>query len=166
MSLDTKLSQFRELFNPLPGNRYLEVTTAPDAVTTLFGEMMHQVGGRLHLAYYGTQEQEEFLQICAKVEYIADFKTLFRAIPREHDAVLLKEILHLYHDKSAMIQQSYLTLANAANIIIMEKKGAIDTLEVMQMLQECEFRSPNTLEIVEGYDIIVAKKMHMWGNGL
>ncbi|MDD2652878.1 MAG: hypothetical protein PHX44_07495 [Sulfurimonas sp.] len=166
MSLDTKLSQFRELFNPLPGNRYLEATTTPDAITELFGEMMHQVGGELHLALYGTPNEEELAGINAKVERGLGFASPFRAAPRDHDTVLLKDIFAAHQNKPMILKLSYTTLANTANIIIMEKKGMIDTLEVMQMLEEHEFRSPNTIEIVEGYDLIVAKKMHMWGNGL
>jgi hypothetical protein len=165
MSLDTKLSQFRELFNPLPGNRYLEVTTTPDAITELFSEMMRQVGGELHLALYGIQD-EELKQTDAKVERILDFKSPFRAAPRDHDTVLLKDIFAAHQNKPMILKLSYTTLANTANIIIMEKKGVMNTLEVMQMLEKHEFRSPNTIEIVEGYDLIVAKKMHMWGNGL
>lgn len=165
MSLDTKLAQFQELFNPLPGNRYLQVTTTPDDITELFSEMMRQVGGELHLALYGIQD-EELKQTDAKVERILDFISPFRAAPRDHDTVLLKDIFAAHQNKPMLLKLSYTTLANTANIIIMEKKGMMNTLEVMQMLQEHEFRSPNTIEIVEGYDLIVAKKMHMWGNGL
>lgn len=166
MSLDTKLSQFRELFNPLPGNRYLQVTTMPDAITKLFSEMMEQVGGEFHLALYGTPNEEELADISARVERILDFTSPFRAAPRDHDTVLLKDIFAAHQNKPMILKLSYTTLANTANIIIMEKKGVMNTLEVMQMLEEHEFRSPNTIEIVEGYDLIVAKKMHMWGNGL
>ena len=166
MSLDTKLSQFRELFNPLPGNRYLQVTTMPDAITKLFSEMMEHVDGEFHLALYGTPNEEELADINAKVERVLDFASPFRAAQRDHDTVLLKDIFAAHPNKPMILKLSYTTLANTANIIIMEKKGTIDTLEVMQMLEEHEFRSPNTIEIVEGYDLIVAKKMHMWGNGL
>ena len=165
MSLDTKLAQFRELFNPLPGNRYLQVTTTPDDITELFSKMMCQVGGELHLALYGIQD-EELKQTDAKVERILDFASPFRAAPRDHDTVLLKDIFAAHQNKPMLLKQAYTTLANTANIIIMEKKGVMNTLEVMQILEEHEFRSPNTIEIVEGYDLIVAKKMHMWGNGL
>lgn len=166
MNFDTKLSQFRELFNPLPGNHYLEVTTQIDAITKLFSEMMQQVGGVFHLALYGMSNEEELAAINAKVEHIASFSSPFRALPRDHDAVLFKNIFATHQNKPMLLKQAYTTLANTANIIIMEKKGTMDTLEVMQMLEEHEFRSPNTLAIVDGYDLIVAKKMHMWGNGL
>ncbi|MDQ1245442.1 MAG: hypothetical protein QG565_1783, partial [Campylobacterota bacterium] len=36
----------------------------------------------------------------------------------------------------------------------------------LKLLEEFEFRAPNEIDIVEGYDLIIAKKMHMWGNGL
>jgi hypothetical protein len=35
------------------------------------------------------------------------------------------------------------------------------------MLDKSEFRAANTIsDLIAGYDVIVAKKMHMWGNGL
>jgi hypothetical protein len=35
------------------------------------------------------------------------------------------------------------------------------------MLEKSEFRAANTIcDLIVGYDVIVAKKMHMWGNGL
>ncbi len=148
MSLDTKLSQFRELFNPLPGNRYLQVTTTPDSITKLFSEMMEHVDGEFHLAIYGMPNEEELADISAKVERVLDFASPFRAAPRDHDTVLLKDIFAAHQNKPMLLKLSYTTLANTANIIIMEKKGTINTLEVMQMLQEHEFRSPNTIEIV------------------
>lgn len=31
---------------------------------------------------------------------------------------------------------------------------------------EYDFRAPNPIDIFEKYDLVMAKKMHMWGNGL
>jgi len=33
-------------------------------------------------------------------------------------------------------------------------------------LEIMEFRSANEIDIIDGYDLVIAKKMHMWGNGL
>jgi hypothetical protein len=104
MSLDTKLSQFRELFNPLPGNRYLEVTTTPDAITELFSEMMEHVDGEFHLAIYGMPNEEELADISAKVERVLDFASPFRAAPRDHDTVLLKDIFAAHQNKPMLLK--------------------------------------------------------------
>jgi len=47
-----QLEQFKELFNPLPGNHYIQVTSAVDETTDTFYELMQSVGGKLSLAYY------------------------------------------------------------------------------------------------------------------
>lgn len=159
------LGLFRAIFKPLPGNHYLEVTTKTDEITKLFSDMMQSVGGEFNLALYGTDKQN-LEAITARTQYINDFKTPFRALPRDHDAVLLKDIFHLHQNKEMLLKLSYLTLANTANIIIMEKKGILDIDALMKQLEEFEFRAPNIIEAVEGYDLLIAKKMHMWGNGL
>lgn len=156
--------RIRELFNPLPGNRYLEVTTNVDEISFLLAQMMEDVGGRFNLALYGSSAAEA--DIKANISYIADTKSLPRAMPREHDVVVLKDIYALHEDKEALLSLSYRTLANAAHIIILEKKGLLDTKELMQTLEEFEFRAANAIDVLDGYDLVMAKKMHMWGNGL
>ncbi|TKI68783.1 hypothetical protein FCU45_09750 [Sulfurimonas crateris] len=126
--------------------------------------MMEDVGGRFNLALYGSSTAEA--DIKANISYIADTKALPRAMPREHDVVVLKDIYALHEDKDALLSLSYRTLANAAHIIILEKKGILDTKELMQTLEDFEFRAANTIDVVDGYDLVMAKKMHMWGNGL
>ena len=34
------------------------------------------------------------------------------------------------------------------------------------MLEEFEFRSSNEIDVLPEYDLVMAKKLHMWGNGL
>jgi hypothetical protein len=39
--------------------------------------------------------------------------------------------------------------------------------EVEDLLDKAEFRATNTImDLIDGYEVIVAKKMHMWGAGL
>jgi hypothetical protein len=42
----------------------------------------------------------------------------------------------------------------------------MDIEAVKTILEDHEFRAPNEIDIMEGYDLIMAKKMHMWGAGL
>jgi len=48
----------------------------------------------------------------------------------------------------------------------MEKKGLMNIEEIKQILEENEFRAANQIDVLEKYDLVMAKKMHMWGNGL
>jgi hypothetical protein len=65
-----------------------------------------------------------------------------------------------------ILKLAYTTLANTANIVIIEKKGVMDIEAVKTMLEEHEFRASNEIDIIDGYDLVMAKKMHMWGAGL
>jgi hypothetical protein len=43
----------------------------------------------------------------------------------------------------------------------------MESAEIEAMLEKSEFRAANTIrDLIAGYDVIVAKKMHMWGKGL
>jgi hypothetical protein len=146
------LEKFKELFRPLPGNHYLQVSTCRDEITELLEELMSSVDGELNLVLYN----EENLALDKP----------FRAVPRDHDNVILKDVYSKHQNQDMLIKLSYLTLANTANIIILEKKGLLDIEHIKQKLESYEFRAANEIDIIDGYDLIIAKKMHMWGNGL
>lgn len=161
------LEQFRKLFNPLPGNHYLHVTTEADDIAFLFDEMMQGVGGKFNLAIYSEISLHVDLKPSgANIQYIQDFKQPFRALPRDHDIVVIKDILYAHQNPKMILKLAYTTLANTANIVIIEKKGVMDIETVKEMLEEHEFRAPNDIDIIDGYDLVMAKKMHMWGAGL
>lgn len=146
------LKKFRELFTPLPGNQYLQISTCRDEITTFFEELMDEVDGELKLVLYN----DENLKL----------NQPFRAIPRNHDKVIFKDVFAKHENQDMLIKLAYITLANAANIIIIEKKGILDIKALKTKLESMEFRSPNEIDIIDGYDLVIAKKMHMWGNGL
>ena len=146
------LKQFLQLFKPLPGNRYLQVTTTSDEISQALELLLAQVGGKLNVTLYN----EENL----------DFSKPFHALPREHDMVILQDIFLFHQNKSMLLKATYTTLANTANVIIIEKKGLMDIEEIKHILEENEFRAANQIDVLEKYDLVMAKKMHMWGNGL
>lgn len=146
------LKQFLELFNPLPGNHYLQVCTGEDEITTALSSLLEGVEGQLNIALYNKDN--------------LSFSQPFRAMPRDHDMVVIKDVFSKHEDPRMILKLAYLTLANTANIIIIEKKGTMDIEATKALLEEFEFRSPNDIDIIEGYDLVTGKKMHMWGNGL
>ena len=161
------LDQFLQLFNPLPGNHYLQVTTSPDETTHALNKMLTDVDGELCLVVYGETDidcKKEFPY--AKLQYIKDFKQPFRALPRDNDIVVFKDFFHLHKNPKMLLRIAYTTLANTANIIIMEKKGILDIEYIKNLLEEFEFRASNEIDVLPEYDLVIAKKMHMWGNGL
>jgi len=161
------LKQFLELFNPYPGNNYLQVTTEVDETTDAFYELMKGVDGVLNLVIYKEEEQELSNKFPdANIQYIKNLKQPFRALPRSNDIVVFKDIFHLHESQKGILKIAYTTLANAADIIIMQKKGTMDIEATLKLLEEFEFRSQNYIDVLPEYDLVMAKKMHMWGNGL
>ena len=161
------LKQFLELFNPLPGNHYIQVTTSIDETTTALYNLMKDVDGELRIAHYSEVEadiQSDFSG--AKIQNIKNLSHPFRALPRDNDIVVFKDIFHLHNNKELLLKTAYTTLANAANIIIMQKKGTMDVEEIKDLLEKFEFRSSNYIDVLPEYDLVMAKKLHMWGNGL
>jgi len=161
------LKQFLELFNPLPGNHYLQVTTFPDETTQVLSQLLESVDGELGLALYSQEEKDISKSYpLVKTQYIDNFRQPFRAIPRDHDIVIFKDFFHLHENPRLVLKIAYRTLANTGDIIIMQKKGTMDIEYIFSLLEEFEFRASNTIDVLPEYDLVMAKKMHMWGNGL
>ena len=157
-------SPIEKLIHPLPGYSILHVSSNPDEIITTLVEMVEKVRGRLGLALY--DHAEISFNEMIKVQYVDDYNTLFRALPRDHDIVILHEVYAKHTQQEKILKSAYNTLANAAYIIIIEKKGVLDIAKLLEQLEAKEFRASNHIELLEGYDLVMAKKMHMWGNGL
>jgi len=161
------LGQFKELFNPLPGNHYLQVTTTVDDTTYALYKLMQDVQGELRLTLY--EERPSILPDIlsdAKFQSIKNFSAPFRGLPRDNDIVILKDILNIHKNPELLLKIAYTTLANNSNIIIMQKKGTMDIEQVKALLEKLEYRTPNEIDVLKEFDLVIAKKMHMWGNGL
>ena len=118
------LKQFLELFHPLPGNHYLLVTTKCDAITEALSKLLEGVNGELNIALYDAQETPTVPVLSnVKVQHIKNFQQPFHALPRDHDLVIFKDIFHLHSNPKAILKIAYTTLANTANIVIMQKKA-------------------------------------------
>jgi len=161
------LGQFKELFNPLPGNHYLQVTTKIDDTTFALYKFMQDVQGELRLSLY--EELPSTLPDTlsdTKLQSIKNFSAPFRGLPRDNDTVILKDILHIHKNPELLLKVAYTTLANNANIIIMQEKGTMDIENIKALLEKLEYRTPNEIDVLKEFDLVTAKKMHMWGNGL
>ena len=162
------LTQFLQLFNPLPGNRYIQITTHVDETTTALYELLHTTDGELRIALYTDEDISEIEEkyINAKIQHIENFSQPFRALPRDNDIVIFKDLFHLHQNKERLLKIAYTTLANTAEIIIMQKKGTMNIEAIVELLTESEYRAANYIDVLPEYDLVMAKKMHMWGAGL
>ena len=162
-----ELKQFLELFNPLPGNHYLQITDKIDETTLALQKIIAAVDGEFRLVLYAQEMPKLPKELSeTKVELISTFSRPFRALPRDNDMVIFKDTLWQHNNPELLLKITYRTLANTANVIIMQKKGTMDIEVTKAMLEKLEFRAANEIDILDEFDLVMAKKMHMWGNGL
>ncbi len=162
------LSQFLELFTIQPGYRYIQVTTEVDETTSALYELLTNNNAEFRIAYYSEDEMPDLASEYpeATIQHVKRFNMPYRALPRDNDMVIYKDIFSKHDKQDLLLKTAYTTLANTADIIIMEKEGVLDIQKMIELYEKFEYRAANHMNILEGYDIFMAKKMHMWGNGL
>jgi len=90
----------------------------------------------------------------------------FRLKSREFEYCILFDTISTCQNKEKFLKACYHSLENFAFIIIIEPKLNNNINEIIGLLDICEFRVANNIDIFENYNLIMAKKLHMWGNGL
>ena len=159
--------QFLELINPQPGFKVLDITAHADELTEAVLEHLKPFDQyRLGVALYPGEHTALMSSESLKVQEVPNYNAPFRALPRDNDIVIIRDVLHKHSQAERIIKAIYTTLANTGDIIIVTKSEDADVEAQKALLERLEFRAPNSIEILDGYCIVMAKKMHMWGNGL
>lgn len=165
--MNKEIEEFLELITPQPGFKVLDVTTHVDDLTQSIADKLEPfVSSRLAIARYEGEHQKILSKTALKIDDISSFSQPFRALPRDNDIVVIRDVLHQHQFAERILKVIYTTLANTGNVIIMTKKGEANTQEQLDMLERAEYRAGNIINIFKEYDLLMAKKMHMWGNGL
>ena len=158
-------SQLLQIITPAPKIKLLEVTSHADDLSEALAKYLIDVEGDFHLALYPgehTVPQYDFV----KSHTPKDYKSPFRALPREYAAVIMTDILHEHAFAERILKIAYTSLLNASEIIIVQNKTTMSTDEIEALLEKLDFRAGNSIDIFDDYHVVVGKKMHMWGNGL
>jgi len=90
----------------------------------------------------------------------------FRLKSREYEFIILSDVFSECDNKEKFLKSCYHSLENGAFIIIIEQKNKNKEQEILELLDSVEFRVANPISIFEDYTLVMAKKLHMWGNGL
>ncbi len=160
-------TQFLELIKPQPGFKVLDITSHADDLTEAVRTHLEAYPRyRLGLALYPGEHQRFEPSDALKIQNIPNYGAPFRALPRDNDIVIIRDVLHQHSQAERILKAIYTTLANTGDIIVVTKDENADIEAQKEMLERLEFRAPNSIEILDGYTIVMAKKMHMWGNGL
>jgi len=160
-------AQFLELIQPQPGFKVLDVTSHADALTTAVLDHLQPFRQhRLELALYPGEHQAFTADESLKIQEVPNYNLPFRALPRDNDIVIIRDVFHKHSQSERILKSIYTTLANTGDVIIITKSEEADVQGQIDTLERLEFRSPNSIDILDGYTLVMAKKMHMWGNGL
>jgi hypothetical protein len=159
--------QFLELIRPQPGYKMLDITSHADALTRAVAQRLLEFeGSRLAIALYPGEHEEFTASKSLKMHSPKDYSAPFKALPRDNDVVMIRDVLSRHAYPERIVKAIYTTLANAGDIIIVNRAGSMDIQEQLELLEACEFRAGNSIDILDGYELVMGKKMHMWGNGL
>jgi hypothetical protein len=161
------MSSFCDLFQTSPQMKILLATSHADTLIEEVCTFLEPFNATVDISFYPGEHEEYFSAVIGKLDTIKDFNSPVRCATRDYETIILQDVLHLHALPLKLLQLIYRSLENSAEVIIVQKCGVIEPSEVEAMLEKSEFRAANTIcDLIVGYDVIVAKKMHMWGNGL
>jgi len=156
-----------QLLHPTPHTKIMVASSHLDGMIEELSAFLSPHEGLIDLSLFPGEHKEFSSDSIHKVHAIKDYKSPAFGIPRDYAAVIVQDVLHLHESPHKFLQLIYRTLLNATEIIIIQKNGSMSIDEVEDLLDKSEFRATNAImDLIEGHEVIVAKKMHMWGNGL
>ena len=155
------------LLHPTPHTKIMVVTSHLDSMTEELGAFLAPYEGLIDISLFLGEHQDLSHPTLNKTFTIKDYRSPAGGIPRDYASIIVQDVLHLHESPRKFLELIYRTLLNASEIIIVQKKGSMGIAEVESLLDEAEFRAINAItDLIEGYEVIVGKKMHMWGRGL
>jgi hypothetical protein len=147
------------LLHPTPHTKIMVATSHCDSLSEELGDFLAPYEGLIDFSLFPGEHLSFVHPSFHKIFTIKDYRTPAGGVPRDYAAVIVQDVLHLH--------LIYRSLLNASEIIIVQKNGSMGIAEIESLLDEAEFRAINTItDLITGHEIIVGKKMHMWGKGL
>ena len=161
------MERLTELLHPSPQMKIMAVTSCTDGMVEVLGSFVAGHNGSMDVSLYPGEHREIASEGIGKVDTIRDYRSPLRVATRDYEAVIVRDILHLHEMPLKLLGLIYRSMENSAEIIVVQSHGSVDHRTVEGWIEEAEFRAVNTItDLIAGCDVIVAKKMHMWGNGL
>ncbi len=153
--MEKELKLFKDLFQPFPNISILHINNGARFIDAPIKEVVDFLDGNLEY-----------------IEFREEKSARIKATAREYEYIVLSDILSYCPNKDKILKLMYKALENSANIIVLEKKlnnnmdEVKQLLDERQLLDESSFVAINHIDLFEEYNLITAKKLHMWGSGL
>jgi len=159
--------QFLELVGSVPGLKILIATTHADGLTQALAAHAARCEGELCVAAYPGEHLPMEPSRTLRVSTLPHFKAPFHAAARDYEIIILHDLLHRHEFREKLLRHAYQGLENSALLIVVQELGTLDAADVESWIEACEYRVVNTIEgVIPGAFVTVAKKLHMWGNGM
>jgi len=149
MITQKEIESFLSLFQKTPNSSLLHISKNCSDIESTIENFTNTIDGKLTYKAFSTLNLERF-----------------RLTAREFEYAIISNCLDEIGDKGKFIQEVYHSLENSANIILIENKKNNNIATMVDLLDNNDFRATNAIDIFEDYHLVIAKKMHMWGNGL
>lgn len=140
---------FQTLFQKTPNSAFLHINNNCIDIQTILDSFTKSINATLTYKDFDNLNIERF-----------------RLTARDFEYVIVSNCLAHIQQKDKFIKEVYHSLENSANIILIEEKNNNNLLEMLDILDRNDFRATNSIDIFDHYNLTMAKKMHMWGNGL
>ena len=161
------MASFKDFFEFSPALKLKLVTSGFEDIFLDLLKELNICNGTLDIAQYTKDFKEIKLAGVDQNYQIENFARPYKAVARDYESIILNNMMQTHKSPKKLIEFTYKSLENSALIILLEKKSLQNEYELKDLLDECEFRASNIIhDLIDDYNIIVAKKMHMWGNGL
>lgn len=147
--MQKELNLFKSLFQEFPNIAILHINNGVDFLNPLLEELALNLEGKVDL-----------------INFVDEKSARLKSSARDFEYIILSDILSYCPNKDKILKIMYKALENSANIIILENKSHKNTDELKELLDKTSFVAINDIDLFEDYNLITAKKLHMWGSGL
>jgi hypothetical protein len=146
---EKEAGEFISLFDPFPNTAIYHIDNGCKDIVQLVADVREKLEGDLTFQSLNEIEQKKF-----------------RLKDRNFEYAIASDCLDKVEHQDRFISALYHSLENSAFIIIIQFKGTIDIETMKDILDRNNFRAVNDIDIFEDYHLVMAKKLHMWGNGM
>lgn len=147
--MQKELELFKGLFQPFNNISILHINNHLDFICPTLEEIANSFEGSV-----------------TTIDFVGETSARLKASAREYEYIVLSNTLFYCTNKDKILKIIYKALENSANIIIIEKKENNNLDEIKKLLDDTSFVAINDIDLFEEYNLITAKKLHMWGQGL
>lgn len=143
--MNKELNDFSSLFDLTPSISILDLNNDNTGVTTQLNHIVLPFEGQT---------------ITIKPTNINKFRTKIKR--SNYDYGVISNTILDFEDKNTLMKIITMAIRDAGYIIIIEEKTKCTNI-IYELLEEFDYGAISTIDIFNNYNLIMGKKLHMWG---